>query len=251
MAGSTGAVLDQIRRAGCVGDLGHAVKGVQRRCGTERVAFALELPAVGPDADGVIAGDGVWARRGRIFVFGTYPAVWIDRYFERGYETIDPVCRAAETRAVAFCWDELDWSAPEAAGLLEDARAHGVGPRGVTAPVRGPGGRLGLLSVAAPVEPTPAEARWSLAGDLALIGLALHERALGLLGALPEPSPLTWAQAEALRQLAEGRTRREGAAVLGLTESAFAARVSRARARLGARSATYAVAAALAGGWLG
>lgn len=77
----------------------------------------------------------------------TYPASWIKRYLERGYVDIDPVLREGFLRALPFDWSEVKVESPEEVELLMDAIAHGVGPNGLSIPLRSKQGHRGLLSL--------------------------------------------------------------------------------------------------------
>lgn len=61
-----------------------------------------------------------------------YPQGWIDRYFERGYDKIDPVVLVAPYAQTSVTWDELRPYRPD---LFEDAGAHGL-HGGISIPLR-------------------------------------------------------------------------------------------------------------------
>src|SRR5271169_4973702 len=77
----------------------------------------------------------------------TYPASWIKRYVQMGYVDIDPVIREGFLRTLPFDWSELKIQTPAEAAFLADAFAHGVGPYGMSVPVRSKRGHRGLFSV--------------------------------------------------------------------------------------------------------
>ncbi len=77
----------------------------------------------------------------------TYPASWVKRYLQMGYVNIDPVLREGFLRTLPFDWGELKISTAKEAEMLSDALAHGVGPYGLSIPVRNKRGHRGLLSM--------------------------------------------------------------------------------------------------------
>src|SRR5581483_4940486 len=72
-------------------------------------------------------------------LMSSYPRSWTDRYFELGYQQIDPVVRRARYERELFRWDG---SAPKAEGTREqrrffdEAMTFGI-KSGVTVPIRG------------------------------------------------------------------------------------------------------------------
>lgn len=178
---------------------------------------------------------------------GTHPA-WEAR--RRAHAGTDPIVAACLRRPRPVDWRGLDWSGP-ARGQRADALAHGVGPQGLTVPVRGPEGCVVLLSIA---DDRPAAA-WDalLRARLRDVVLAAHRleaqaRAAGLLPAAPRP--LSPREADALGLLALGYARGEVAAILAISPHTLRAYVEGARAKLGAANTTHAVARALAEGHL-
>ena len=77
----------------------------------------------------------------------TYPASWIKRYLQMGYVNVDPVLREGFLRALPFEWSELTIGTAAEGALLMDALAHGVGPFGLSIPVRSKRGHRGLFSI--------------------------------------------------------------------------------------------------------
>jgi LuxR family transcriptional regulator, quorum-sensing system regulator CinR len=77
----------------------------------------------------------------------TYPASWIKRYLQMNYVDIDPVLREGFLRTLPFQWSDLTISTPAEGQMLVDALSHGVGPHGLSIPVRSKQGHRGLFSV--------------------------------------------------------------------------------------------------------
>src|SRR5581483_6085678 len=66
----------------------------------------------------------------------TYPAAWIKRYLQMNYVDVDPVLREGFLRTLPFDWSELRVSNEKEGAFMLDALAHGVGPFGMSIPLR-------------------------------------------------------------------------------------------------------------------
>lgn len=189
--------------------------------------------------------------RGQQYGCGTYDAVWVQRYLEKGYLRIDPVIQGCFQRFHPVDWRSLDWSSKAARALAQDAAAHGVGNQGYSIPLRGPNGQFALFSVSH----TCDDASWNAftehsRRDLILIAHYINQKALELEpGRKPEPSqPLSPREIEAMTLLAIGYSRAQAANTLSISEHTFRVYVESARFKLGAQNTTHAVAKALARG---
>ena len=83
-------------------------------------------------------------------LISSYPKPWTDRYFDLGYQQIDPVVQRARRESGLFSWGG---SAPNAAGTREqrrffdEAMTFGI-KSGVTVPIRGGFGRMAAFTMA-------------------------------------------------------------------------------------------------------
>lgn len=77
----------------------------------------------------------------------TYPAAWIKRYLQMGYVDLDPVLREGFSRTLPFDWSELRVAGDKEVAFMMDALAHGVGPFGMSIPLRSKRGHRGLFSL--------------------------------------------------------------------------------------------------------
>ncbi|MEI8703031.1 helix-turn-helix transcriptional regulator [Mesorhizobium sp. ISC15] len=83
-------------------------------------------------------------------VMVNFPSEWQERYFEMGYDRIDPIIKASRKRSGAFLWSEVydDESTTEAERrVFDEAATFGV-RSGITVPLHGPNGRLAFMSFA-------------------------------------------------------------------------------------------------------
>ncbi|WP_202330509.1 autoinducer binding domain-containing protein [Mesorhizobium sp. L-8-3] len=75
---------------------------------------------------------------------------WQKRYFEMGYDRIDPIIKASRARAGAFRWSEVynDVSTTEdERRVFDEAATFGL-RSGISVPLHGPGGSFAIMSFA-------------------------------------------------------------------------------------------------------
>ncbi|GLS33892.1 LuxR family transcriptional regulator [Mesorhizobium albiziae] len=85
-------------------------------------------------------------------VMQNYPDEWQERYFEMGYDRIDPVIKTGRKRAGAFRWSEVynDASTTEnERRVLDEAATFGL-RSGISVPLHGPDGCFAIMSFAQP-----------------------------------------------------------------------------------------------------
>lgn len=199
----------------------------------------------------------------------TYPPDWIEHYFRRRYDRIDPVIQAASRSLVPVDWDGLDWSTPVATRFRGEGREVGVGPRGLVLPSRGPSDAQAMLVVCADM----GERDWrphsiDLMRDMSVIASHVHARILALQGdaapgagfraaaapVLPaapaaplavDVAPLSGRERETLQWAATGKTIDQTAEILGLSSSAVRTYLDAARRKLKCLTKPQAVAVAM------
>jgi len=156
----------------------------------------------------------------------TYDEAWTRIYDENAYALRDPL----------VFWGlgvkgHTRWSAirlPDPFNILGQARSHGLVYGAVISC-----GPITSRSIVGMAHPT----REFTDDEIAEAVKIVHDLHL----AAEPPTELTPAQIEALRLLADGDRHAAAAAKLGITESAFKARLQSARARLGARTTAQAL----------
>jgi len=156
----------------------------------------------------------------------TYEEAWTKVYDENAYALRDPIVFWGLGVKGHTRWSSI--KLPDPFNIFGQARTHG-------------------LAYGAVVSYGPITSR-------SIVGLARHDRELTddelveageivrqLHIAAEPPTELTQAQIEALRLLADGDRHTAAAAKLGISESAFKARLQAARVRLGARTTAQAL----------
>lgn len=156
----------------------------------------------------------------------TYNRDWIDRYGTQGYALRDPIIAWAFSTTGTCRWSELPIA--DTFGIMEEARGYGL-HFGVAVSY----GAIESRTIGSFAHDA-REFEDSEIATLSEIVRQLHET-------LEPPESLTKAQQEALRCVAEGDRHAAAAAKLGITESAFKARLASARERLSARTTAEAL----------
>ena len=161
-----------------------------------------------------------------IMQFQTYPETWAERYSSNAYALRDPTIAWGFSTTGACRWSSLP--IPDPFSILKDAANHGL-TFGLTVSY-GPINSRTIASFARDDrEFTDAEI-----AEISTTVRRLHD-------STEPPASLTKAQKEALRCVAEGDRHAAAAAKLGITESAFKARLISVRERLKARTTAEAL----------
>jgi LuxR family transcriptional regulator, quorum-sensing system regulator SdiA len=155
-----------------------------------------------------------------------YPAAWVDHYNSHSYYLRDPLVFWGVGTTGTRRWSEIPL--PDPFGLLKKAAAHGMKFGAVSSY-----GPITSRSMAG-ITSSQREFTEDEMDQLADITARLH------IAAKP-PSELTKAQIEALQCIANGDRHTAAAAKLGISESAFKARLTSARIRLEARTTSEAL----------
>ncbi|MDO5641662.1 MAG: autoinducer binding domain-containing protein [Paracoccus sp. (in: a-proteobacteria)] len=161
-----------------------------------------------------------------IMQFQTYGQDWSEHYSARAYALRDPMIAWGFSTNGAVRWSDLP--VPDPFGILSDAASFGM-KYGVAVSV----GPISSRSIGgltrADREYTDSEIE-----EISKVIRQLHD-------ITEPPDSLTKAQIEALRCIAQGDRHAAAAARLGITESAFKARLISARERLMARTTAEAL----------
>ena len=180
----------------------------------------------------------------------TYSLDWARYYIEHDYRSIDPVVLGAQRRFHPMDWKTLDWSSPQARGMMREALAHGLGNQGWSVPIWGPHGEFALFCLNHMTD----DASWEAftrknAKDILVVAHVMHEQAMRIVNQeLAPTTDLSPRERETLTQLSLGQSRAEVADALQISENTLRAYIDSARHKLGALIVTHAVALALGRG---
>ena len=185
------------------------------------------------------------------FGFGSYDPAWAQRYQEMDYLRVDPVVLSCYRSSLPVDWKRLDWSPRAARGLMQDAGTFGIGPMGLSIPIRGPNGQFAVFTVCSTCSPE----RWDALiaereQDLLLLAHYINAHALRIRNErAPEPvSLLSKRESDALSLLSMGYARGHAAERMGISEHTLRTYIESGRRKLGALNTVHAVARALAEG---
>lgn len=156
----------------------------------------------------------------------SYPSDWIEYYNANSYYLRDPLVFWGIGSSGTTRWSEIPL--PDPFGVLKKAAAHGLCYGAVSS--YGPITSRSIVGISR----ADREFADEELAKLADITARLHIQA-------KPPSELTKAQIEALQCIANGDRHTAAAAKLGISESAFKARLSSARGRLKARTTSEAL----------
>ena len=158
--------------------------------------------------------------------FQTYPEEWSEFYSANGYALRDPTIAWGLSTTGACRWSNLP--VPDPFSILKDAADHGL-VYGLTASH----GVIASRTIAS----FARDDREFTDDEIVEISATIRR----LHSITEPPASLTKAQKEALRCIAEGDRHAAAAAKLGITESAFKARLISVRERLMARTTAEAL----------
>ncbi len=216
--------------------------------GEIRAALAQSLPDLGVTHAAYCGLAPPWEDAARTWaVVVTYPDIWIRRYRQKEYLRSDPVVVAGLSAFSAVDWRDLARD-ERALQLFEEAAEHGVGPQGLTFPLRGPTGQLALFSVTSDCDASNWDRlKRTRTGDWLTLGMALHARMLELAGAKAAGAAtrLSPRQIQALQLTANGMTSDAVAQRMAISERVVRAHLQTCRLKLNAANTTHAVARAV------
>ena len=184
---------------------------------------------------------------GSTHIYTTYPEAWKKHYMDERLHRFDPTPLMA-SRSIA----PVDWRRVQGhqnyRRLFFDAGDFGIGERGITIPVRGPYGDVGMLSVtqSCSLEDWDTRLRRTI-GDLQSAAVHIHDAAMrtgSLAGILRRPM-LSDRETEILQWIAAGKSQPDVADILVISTRTVEVHLSSGREKLGALNTTQAAARAV------
>ena len=152
-----------------------------------------------------------------LFSAQTYARCWVETYTLNAYALRDPMVAWGLSTTGTTRWSEMP--IPDPAGVMTHAAQFGL--------TYGAGIACGELSSRSIVGVARNDREYTDA-EIAALGALVEE----MHAVVAAPTPLTRAQLEALRCIADGHRHASAAAQLGISESALKARLAAARDRL-------------------
>jgi DNA-binding CsgD family transcriptional regulator len=178
-------------------------------------------------------------------------AAWIDHYLEHELYEDDPLFKECATSRLPFKWDEkfrANSRTPGESRVLTDGLDFGI-QHGVTVPIHGPGGELGVMSLYSDLnEKAFASALQEVGYDVHLLSMHFHDavqKALVKVEKVPKPIPLTEREVEILQWTATGKTAWEIGSILNISERTVNFHLQNAMGKFGVHNKVHAAAKAM------
>lgn len=179
--------------------------------------------------------------------FVNYPDAWQAHYVERGFLHKDPTLKIARRSIAPVDWQRLR-DEESFKTIFYDARDFGIHEQGLTIPVRGPFGDIGLFSVTR----NCSDHEWKLLkkailGDLQNAAVFLHDNVVktsALSRRLTHPT-LSDREVEVLQWIAAGKSQQDVADILSISNRTVEVHLRSGRSKLSALNTSQAVGRAI------
>lgn len=182
---------------------------------------------------------------------GTYSEAWAKRFFDKGYESIDPVCLKMEKAVSPFYWEGCNEEHEKTVGLSQLSKKFQSESRelslirGLTIPIDNVDARSTISFCGKNAQNSPGVMHM-----LHLIGIYFQQKILALSVALSGNHPksdvrLTPRESEVLRWYANGKSAWDIGVVLSVSEAAVRFHLSNIRGKYGVHSSVHATALAI------
>jgi DNA-binding CsgD family transcriptional regulator len=184
------------------------------------------------------------------------PPLWVAHYVEETYADADPVVRDCLSSRLPIRWTESYRANARSAAetrMMEDAWENGI-RRGLTIPIHGPRGELGIFSLNSNLNDKEfMRVSDTTKYDTQVIAYHLHDavqRTLKAAQTVPLPIPLTEREVEILRWTAAGKTAWEIGGILKISERTVNFHIQNVMEKFGVHNKTHAAAKAMGLGLL-
>lgn len=179
-------------------------------------------------------------------ILTTYNENWQELYLSKGFLKDDPTVNRIFESALPFEWSKIVCRTPREQHVMDLSREYGVGESGLTIPLRGLRGELGILTITGQNAFDPP-LKSCYARTFSQVGLYLHEwqaRKAGLRSRQDIPR-LSAREKDCLALCAEGLMAQRISERLGISEAAIRLYLSSARTKLRSQTTCGAVAKAI------
>lgn len=177
-----------------------------------------------------------------VILLNGWPSDWAARYEEAGHFEFDPVARQCMASKVAFDWTELppaEVQSPGAARVLHEAGEFGL-PEGICVPLHTPLGAGGLSLAGAQIDRAPGLKRIAT-----LFAHRLCDAAERVDMAKSADVSLTNRERDILSWVACGKTVRDIATILAISEHTVGEHLKHVRRKLGTSNSAHSIVRAL------
>ncbi len=170
------------------------------------------------------------------FLISGYPKEWRKRYDELGFVRLDPIVRHALASTSPVFWDDIDRSSAIVSAFFREAGEYGLS-HGVSAPVCGHRGEVGVLSLSRPDPIAEDEqTRFELAQQMSWFSAVIYQAVSRV--AFSERTPdvpvrLSEREKQILMWTATGATSARIAGELGIAERTVLFHIEKAGKKMG------------------
>lgn len=179
--------------------------------------------------------------------FVNYPDEWQTHYVEKGFQHKDPALLMASRSIAPVDWQRLR-KEPSFQTILRAGHDFGIPKQGMTIPVRGPYGDVGLFSVTR----NCSDREWkllksSILGELQHAAVHLHDHVMKtsvLTRKLTHPS-LSAREVEIMQWVAAGKSQQDVADILSISVRTVEVHLRSSKMKLGALTTVQAVGRAI------
>lgn len=191
-----------------------------------------------------------------VLIVSGYPPQWREHYNQCGYIRLDPTLPHVARTVRPLRWEEITTTQSDNEAVcrfMNEARDFGL-RSGITIPLRGAEGEVGMLSLTSELDFAKSRERFDRAlPSVHLLSTYIHEAACRVIktGNYKLPAvELSRRERECLLWSAEGKTAWEISRILGISERTVVYHLQRCNQKLNASSRQQAVARAIARGIL-
>lgn len=186
---------------------------------------------------------GINPMAGAIHGHVTYSDDWKQHYEEQEFQLIDPTLHMSKRSIAPVDWSRLERN-EKFQKVFRDAGDFGLGDQGLTIPVRGPYGEIGLLSVTK----NCAGGEWrdltrNVIGDLQSAAVHFHDTVMhsDALTRILRPPNLTRRELEILQWTAAGKSQQDIGDILSISHRTVEVHLRSSREKLFALTTAQAV----------
>lgn len=173
------------------------------------------------------------------YLHSNYPSHWQQRYISNNLRTHDPTVEYCfKSSSSPFIWTPQSFRTPKQKALYEEAASFGL-KVGVTLPIRGVSGEIGMLTCVCDENPSPSLLQdikqrltsLSLLRDVAFD--SLHQYLHVRVASTREVPNLTTRELECLKWMCAGKSSWEIGCILGISEAGVNFHISNLRIKFG------------------
>ncbi|HWZ47203.1 MAG TPA: autoinducer binding domain-containing protein [Herbaspirillum sp.] len=170
-----------------------------------------------------------------------YPEGWMNHYWQKKYDTVDPTLTRCRNSILPLLWQDLMTSGSKP--FWQDVFQHGL-RSGMAQPSHGPGGAFGMLNLACTDHRLKADELRSRSLRLSWLAQATSQSMIRILHGNLYGDPhnrLTAREVEVLRWTADGKTASEVGLIMEISERTVNFHVGNSLVKLNATNKTSAV----------